>query len=234
MKTFLTAIIITLAALAGRAQTLLSDSLNYPNGPIVGHGLWYAYNTDTTSAQDAFVTNGLLILNQNNAEAVAVPFTNTTSSIIYASFTMNVSKLPSGHGGYFFIFADANDVAGGRVFIDPLGTVVPGSYRLGVANFATSITTALTTHFPLDLATGITYQVVASYDSTLGASLQVNPASANDVAVYPTDHTGTVPGPLTQISFSQYANQGWRRLATSRSALASRTWMAWPPTRHCR
>jgi DNA/RNA endonuclease YhcR with UshA esterase domain len=208
MKALFTAIIVFAAVFPGRAQTLFSDSLAYPNGPIVGNGLWYAYNTDTTSARDAFVTNGLLILNQNNAEAVAAPFTNTTSSTTYASFTINVSELPTAKGGYFFIFADTNDVAGGHVFIDRLDTLVPGTYRLGVANFATSITTALTTNFPVDLAPGVAYEVVVSYDSVLGASLQVNPSSANDLTVYPTDHSGTAPGPLSQISFSQYANQG--------------------------
>ncbi len=208
MKALLTAILLFVAAFAGRGQTLFSDSLNYPNGPIVGDGLWYAYNTNTTSARDAFVTNGLLMLNQNNAEAVAAPFTNSVSTTTYAGFTINVSELPSGKGGYFFIFADTNDVAGGHVFIDALGTSVPGTYRLGVANLATSITTALTTNYPVDLAPGVTYQVVVSYDSILGASLQVNPSSASDTTVYPTDHTGTAPGPLTEISFSQYANQG--------------------------
>jgi hypothetical protein len=208
MKALLTAILLFVAAFAGRGQTLFSDSLNYPNGPILGDGLWYAYNTNTTLARDAFVTNGLLILNQNNAEAVAAPFTNSVSTTTYAGFTINVSELPSGKGGYFFIFADTNDVAGGHVFIDALGTSVPGTYRLGVANLATSITTALTTNYPVDLAPGVTYEVVVSYDSILGASLQVNPSSASDTTVYPTDHTGTAPGPLTEISFSQYANQG--------------------------
>jgi hypothetical protein len=65
----------------------------------------------------------------------------------------------------------------------------------------------------MDLATGVTYQVVYSWDEVngLGATLWVNPSSANDLNVYPDDTTTNAyvaTLPVSQVGFSQYANQG--------------------------
>jgi hypothetical protein len=159
-----------------------------------------------------------LILNQNNSDSVAAPsnnfiFTNTLASkLIYASFTINVSTLPTMKGGYFANFKDTTNDYVGHVFIATTNTVVPGTYQLGIDNGATASSAA--TFFPLDLATGITYQVVVNYDDRNngnGAYLWVNPASEADANVYGTD---SLTNPLqnsiviSQIAFSQYANQG--------------------------
>jgi len=211
MKKLFAVIMIGAAAFAGRAQTLFSDSLTYPNGPVAGDGEWYAFNTNTTLAVDCFLTNDLIILNSANAEAVAVPFTNTASTTTYCSFTIKVTSLPTTTGGYFFTFADTNNATSGRVFIDTKGTQVPGTYRLGVANYATSISTVGSSNFVQDLATGITYTVVASYDSILGGTLQINPSSASDGFLFPSDQLAsgsTAAGGASQVVFSQYSNQG--------------------------
>jgi hypothetical protein len=202
-----------------QAQLFFSDSFNYSDGCVETDGLWFAYSPAVPHL-DADVTNDFLILNQKNYDSVAAPFTNTFApSVVYASFTINVSTLPTVGGGYFCLFSDGttntgstNDVS--RIFIDATNTVVPGTYRLGIANFASYINTAGATNFPMDLATGITYQVVFSWDETsskLGATLWVNPSSASDQYVYPNDTTNTIylqNEPVSQIGFSQYANQG--------------------------
>lgn len=212
LKTLFTTLCLIAAAFAARADLLFSDALNYPNGLIETDGVWFVYSPATPHL-DAFVTNDLLVLNQNNYDAVAVPFTNTDApSVVYASFTINVSQLPTSKGGYFSIMSDGtNDVA--HIFIDPLNTSVPGTYRLGVGNYVTSITAAGATNFPMDLATGITYQVVYSWDEVngYGATLWVNPSSVTDLNVYPRDSTNNTylqTLPVSQIGFSQYANQG--------------------------
>lgn len=216
-----------LTTLGLRAEILFSDALNYPNGCIETDGLWYAYSP-ATPHHDAFVTNDLLILNQTNYDAVAAPtnqfVNNTGGTIVYGSFTINVSSLPTLKGGYFSVFQDTNSDQVGRVFIDTTNTVTPGTYRLGIANIATSLSTAGVTNFPLDLATGITYQVIFSYDTdqsssdpTTGANLWVNPSMSdlNDLVneVYANDSLSTATAgqtsiQISQIGFSQYENQG--------------------------
>ena len=217
----LTALILIsfLAALSSRAVVLFQDPLNYPNGCIETDGLWYAY-APSVPVLDASISNDLLILNQSHFDAVAAPsnnFTNTPgNTIVFASFTINVSALPSTGGGYFAQFSDNTNDYVGRVFIATRGTTVPGTYRLGIGNVATSSSTAGVAMFPLDLATDTTYQVVFSYDVNTGdtypnATLWVNPATINDFNVFGGD---LVTSPLqqniviSQVDFSQYANQG--------------------------
>lgn len=217
MKTIVITSLLFLTALAVRADLLFSDDFDYPDGMIETDGVWFAYYP-TTPHQDAYVTNQLLILNQANYDAVAAPFTNSTgSSIVYASFNINVSSLPTTKGGYFVEFMDNTNDDVCRLFIDTLDTVVPGTYRLGVANFATSITASGATNFPLDLATGITYQVVFSYDIgniLPGASLAINPASESDFDLSPaygrdtTTNTTLQSINISQVGFSQYTGQG--------------------------
>jgi hypothetical protein len=216
MKKITTFVILSFfAAISARANVLFHDTLNYPNGCIETDGLWYAYSP-ATPLLDAFVTNNLLILNQNNSDSVAAPSNNFTNppgnTLIYASFTINVSTLPTVRGGYFANFKDTTNDYVGHIFIATTNTVVPGTYQLGIDNFATASSVA--SFFPLDLATGITYQVVINYDDEpngLGGTLWVNPASEADAYVYGTDTTNTPALQnivISQIAFSQYANQG--------------------------
>jgi len=208
-----------IGALSARATVLFQDALNYPNGCIETDGLWYAF-TPATPHLDAFVTNDLLILNQNGYDGVAAPsnnFTNTPgNTIVFASFTINVSSLPTVNGGYFAYFKDTTNDYINKVFIDTTGTTVPGTYRLGIANAQNYIYSTGATNFPLDLATGITYQVVCSYDVNTSdpypnSTLWVNPVTINDYNVYGTDLVTNPPQEtivISQIAFSQYANQG--------------------------
>jgi hypothetical protein len=201
---------VTMPLLA-HATLLFSDSLNYANGLIETDGLWYCYSP-TTPDYDAFVTNDLLILNGSHYDSVAAPtngISNPVADVVYASFTINVSQLPSTSGGYFCTFLDVSNNTAAHVFIDTKNTSVPGTYRLGIANYATSINAAGATNFPMDLATGITYQVVMNWDEVngLGATLWVNPSSAGDLNVYGNDGTNSVylqTMPVATIGFSQF------------------------------
>jgi hypothetical protein len=208
-----------LATLSLRADVLFQDATNYPytNGCIEGQGQWYCYSPSAPNL-DAFVTNNLLILTAGNQDAVAVP-TNGLSNpgapnVVYASFTINVSKLPSATGGYFCEFMDATNNSVAHLFIDTQGTSVPGTYRLGLANYATSINSVGAKNFPMDLATNITYQVVMSWDETTAAlqgTLWVNPSPASGSTLDPNYVYGgdTTNGylltmPVSTIGFSQY------------------------------
>jgi hypothetical protein len=212
-------LLLFLTALSSRAVVLFQDALNYPNGCIETDGLWYAYSPAVPKL-DALISNKQLILDQSHSDAVAAPtnnFANTPGNVIvYASFTINVSTLPSSSGTFFASFKDKTNDYVGNVFIATKGTTVPGTYRLGIDNAGASPSTVGIAYFPLDLATGITYQAVFSYDTNLNDSLPdstlwVNPATINDFNVYGTD---LVTNPvqqsilISQVSFSQYVNQG--------------------------
>lgn len=210
MKTLFVAILICLASVAVQAQILFQDAFNYPNGCVETDGLWYAYSP-ASPHQDAFVTNNLLILNQANYDAVASPSNNfTASDPVYASFTINVSSLPTSNGGYFAQLKDTTNDYVSRIFIATTNTVVPGTYRIGISD--ASPYTSDAKFFPLDLATNITYQVVFSYD--VGgplAYLWVNPSSSSDSSVSPSDLVTNALQQnivISQIAFNQYTGQG--------------------------
>jgi len=208
-----------LTTLSLRADVIFQDAFNYPNGLVETDGLWQVYSP-TVPAKDCYVENNLLILNSTNQDSVAAAYTNDEgSSIIYASFTINVSTLPTQKGGYFEQLMDTNASfnAAARIFISTTNTVVPGTYQLGIGNYTPYA--YLASYFPLDLATGITYQVVFSfdtntYDELQGATLAVNPAYESDYynsTTYGTDKTTSkalLAIQLGRIGFSQYTNQG--------------------------
>jgi hypothetical protein len=232
ISTFLFCSVLT--ALSLRADVLFRDSSNYPyaNGCIEGQGQWYCYYPKTP-IRDALVTNNVLILNATNHDEVAAP-TNGWVNLTYfnfASFAVNVSQLPSSpDGGYFCQLQNNNGTNNCcHVFIDTRDTVVPGTYRLGVANFSTSFANLVPpVNYPMDLATGITYTVVILFDNnpndfTLGgATLWINPSEQDyqnaadgydispgigDGFVYGLDTAGSW-GDITQIGFSPYVNAG--------------------------
>jgi hypothetical protein len=229
---------LVLTTLSMRAVILFQDSTNYPytNGCIEGQGQWYCYSPSTPYL-DALVTNDVLILNATNHDSVAAPTNGWSNSteLTFASFAINVTQLPATtNGGYFCQFQNNNDTDDCcHVFIDTRDTVVPGTYRLGIANFSTSFSSLVPpVNYPLDLSTGVTYTVVILFgnnpeDMTFaGATLWINPSeqdyenvvNGDDISpgigdgfVYGTDTPANLALQslvITQIGFSPYANAG--------------------------
>ena len=174
----------------------------------------------------------------SNQDSVATPtngfYASTNGTIVFASFTINVSKLPStANGGYFFEFQDTSNNTACHIFIDTLNTVVPGTYRLGVGNFATSFASSSPPYnYPMDLSTGLTYTVVCAYDidgdaPTAGATLWINPSTQDYQNVLDGLNTGPGTGvgfafgadtttyqpelniQISQVAFSPYVNAGF-------------------------
>ncbi|HZM06536.1 MAG TPA: hypothetical protein VFC44_26335 [Candidatus Saccharimonadales bacterium] len=195
--------IALLGTLSARATVLFQDFLNYPNGIIETDGVWQVYSPapPTLPSGDAAISNKMIILKTGDKDAVEAPYNNNTgSSIVYASFSIVMTALPSSNGSYFIEFQSTNDSADvAHLFAATKSSVIPGTYRLGIANFATSSATTGVKLYPLDLATNIAYDVVMSYDPTQtdpfpGATLVVNPASQTDFAnspTYATDNAGS-------------------------------------------
>ncbi len=237
MKKICLTLLVLLSMMAAQATVLLKDSSNYPynDGTIEGQGQWYCY-LPATPKGDADVTNNILYMSTANSDSVATPsngWVNPTE-YNYASFELNVSQLPgTTNGSYFAEFQnndDTNDVC--HLFIDTRDTTVPGTYRLGIANFSTSFSAAQPpVNFPMDLATGVTYTVVMYYDTNqasayVGCNLWINPSEMDyenflngfiisphigEGYVYNNDGS-SIPAQLnihiTQIGFSPYVNAG--------------------------
>lgn len=232
ISTFLFASVLT--ALSLQADVLFQDSLNYPytNGCIEGQGQWYCFSPKTPYL-DALVTNNVLYLVSTNHDDVATP-TNGFSvvnpgTITWASFTINVSQLPSANGNYFCQFQNVNDTNDCcHIFVATGGTILPGTYRLGIANFATSYASLTPpVYFPMDLATNTTYNVVIAYDTnpnspTTGGTLMINPSYQDYENVLDNEDFGqsfvydndTTANPaqldikISQIAFEPYVTAG--------------------------
>lgn len=228
IKVTLPLLLILTMTFASPATVLFSDPLNYPNGCIETDGLWFAESS--SPLYNTAVYNDLLILTNNGGgqDTVAAPtngLDNTSGSTeLFASFTINVSKVPSAAGNYFSDlmqtstngYSDYADVC--RIFADATGTNAPGTYRLGIANYTNIIAGVGATNFPMDLATGVTYQVVVCFgqnnDPLEGATIWINPSSENDNNYYATDNGGTSQqqaiydtiSNITAIEFSPYVN----------------------------
>jgi hypothetical protein len=215
-----------LTALSLRADLLWQDATNYPytDGLIAGQGQWFRYSGTNN---DAFVTNNVLLLNATNKDAVGAPTNGWVNpgTITWVSFNVNVSQPPASSG----YFCELRDGAGNSVchlYDTTAGTVVPGTYRLGIANFGNNFNT-----YPLDLSTGVTYTVVLAYDTqvgspTEGANLMINPSFQdynnliNGVGAaggtgqgfaYGTDTTGNtnlLNINVSYVGFSPYVNGG--------------------------
>lgn len=193
---------------SAQAGILLYDDFSYPDGNIVttSAGAWTVHSG--TSA-DSMVSGGKYEINQNRRDDVNRAFTTPNGEqYLFASFILNVTELPTTSGTYFAHFKDdttSNFLA--RVSISTGNAVLPGTYRLGIANASSSTTN----FFPMDLATNVGYQVVVSYDIVNYIStLQVNPAAAEDPSAV---NSSVVSGSaaiavLSTYAFRQASNEG--------------------------
>src|SRR5262249_31904632 len=149
---------------------------------------WYV-NYPPTPADDIQVSNNVIYLTTTNQDSIATPvngfYTVTNGSIVYSSFTINVNQAPSFNnynGSYFCQFISTNKNTCCNVFISTNGTVIPGTFRLSIANFSVSFSNLQQPiTYPEDLATGVTYNVVIAYDTqkgspTEGANLMIDPS----------------------------------------------------------
>ncbi|HVU08627.1 MAG TPA: hypothetical protein VHG89_08815 [Verrucomicrobiae bacterium] len=145
-----------------------------------------------TPYQVQVVGNDFAELNYTNSEDVAAVMTNSpfaadSGIVLYTSFTVNFTNLPSQAGNYFAHFKDAIT---GSTFRDKIfastSNAVPGMFRIGIANAANNFTA----QFPQDLNTNQTYLIVTRYNSGTGESvLWINPANEGSTSVAAQDPT---------------------------------------------
>jgi hypothetical protein len=207
-RSLLLLVAVAVAALGVRADTLRVDSFTYADGAIVGaSGSPWANHSGTAGQAD--VLAGALRLTEAesediNAALTGAPYTVGGGALLYSSFTVNFSALPSGAGNYFAHFRDAGTGFRGRVFASTLNAA-SGSFRLGIGN--SSGATASSGQFVLDLSLNTAYTVVTRYDVGTGLStIWLNPAAETDTSVTASDAPGAID--ISTYAFRQSLASG--------------------------
>lgn len=186
-----TSFVLTVKALLG---VLFSDDFSTdPDGPLYTSSfVWGHASTGFGTGNEMQVSNGVVIVNNSLTEDVMAslagqPYAATTGVVLYCSFTLSQSALPSSSGSYFMHYRDsaAGSTFKGKVFASTVNAA-SGKFRLGVANSANVVTAE--SQFPLDLSLNTTYTVLTRYNIGTGETrLWVNPNSETDPSVGATD-----------------------------------------------
>lgn len=160
---------------------VLGDTFTYDNGSVTTNsgGFWFTHSGGTGTTGQTQVLNGKVNLTSSQGEDVSAGFTNFLQSlnngiVLYSSFKVNFSALPTGNGGDYFV----NVRDGGvnnlrmRVFAATNGAA-PGTFRIAIANGGFTLATV-----PRDLNTNTTYLVLTRYNvDTAQSTVWVNPDS---------------------------------------------------------
>jgi len=191
MKRNLLIAFLSLSTIASiRADLIWYEGFNYADGylPTVSSGVWARHSG---SQNDSLVNNkklevstsgvGLARTDDVNRSLCTVGGCSYTNSgtVLYASFTMNFTNLPSAAGAYFAHFHINSSTFPCRIWAWTTGTVLPNTFRVGVSAGSQGSPNKV---IPVDLMTNIDYQVVVKWDPNLGsATLWVNPLSESEI-----------------------------------------------------
>ena len=194
--------ILALATLSAslRADLVLNDSFNYPDGAIDG-AAGSPWTRHSGTAGTALVRQKKLEIFSSRAEDVGAllsggPYKPGSNTLLFASFRLACTNLPTSAGTYFAHLKDASSTGfRGRIFVSTTNAS-PGSFRLGIANGTGE--NAVT--FPLDLALKTEYLVVLRYAvDTTASTLWINPALETDSRVTGTDFAAS---PISVLTFA--------------------------------
>ena len=141
---------------------------------------------------DLLVSNGTAMLTGARSEDLAAiistpAFAFDSGVVLFTSFSITFSNLPTSAGDYFAHF---KDTINGTTFREKVyastANAAAGHFRIGIANAANNFTV----QFPQDLNTNQTYLVVMRYNSGTGESvLWVNPNNESSTSVAAQDVT---------------------------------------------
>jgi endonuclease/exonuclease/phosphatase family metal-dependent hydrolase len=169
------------------ASSLLYEPFNYPDGSLVtvSGGAWTTHSGISGQLE---VISGRLDMRVPETEDVNVlvpgqPYAATSSTILYASFILNASALPSAGGQYFAHFKNASTGFRAKIFSLTSGAG-PGQFRIGIANSA-NVPAATN---PTDLNLNTDYRVYVRYViSNATTTLWVDPITEASPAVAAAD-----------------------------------------------
>ena len=185
------------------------DNFNYPDGSIVLNSGAWIHHSGTNYGETQTIGGRLLITDARDEdislELTNRPFDPAGGIVLYASFTVDFTNLPTGGGNYFAHFKD--DGAANfrcRVFATRTGAGI-GKFRLGITDAATSVSS--NNIYPLDLSLNTTNTVVIRHDIGTGqCNLWINPTGETDQNVAASDVGSAIT--VTTIAFRQSGGIG--------------------------
>jgi hypothetical protein len=185
---------LLLAPLATRADLIWKETFSYADGNILTVAGAGTYLRASGAGNDLLVHNSKLEVAATGGVPVSradddyrlfpAPYTNSSTTVYYASYTVICTNLPNGPGTYISMFVANSTTFYGRVFALTNGTVLPNTFRLGIAGTAGTASKV----FPVDLATNVTYKLVVAYDTVnKTGTIWVNPINQGDVSLTSSD-----------------------------------------------
>jgi endonuclease/exonuclease/phosphatase family metal-dependent hydrolase len=197
---------LLISALSAGATLLLSDAFNYSDGPLVTatNSPWTTYSG---SSGQINVISGRIFLSKANSEDVQAPlagqpYVPASGAVLYVSFKINYTTLPSQGGSYFAEFKDGGLGFRARIFAQTSGAAA-GAFRVGIANGGSSPSAV----FDTDLQTNSDYTIVARLMVGNAASaLWVNPTAETNAAVTATD--AALAQTITGFGFREDGSSG--------------------------
>jgi len=236
-KTLFMAILLSfLTSLSSRADVILQDTFNYPdtinNATMITNssgGLWVLHSC-TAPGQGGIVKNHRLEVDTSTAY-LGVTVTRTddihrflsvtngsiytnVQQVLYASFIVNFTNLPTGSAAYFAHFYVSSSTFPCRIWAQTNGTVLPNTFRLGLDPGATTPPNKI---YPVDLALNTDYQVVIGYCPVTGdpgglvddsVTMWINPVSFSDAHVTTSDAFAPGANIANAFAFRQASSFG--------------------------
>ena len=131
-----------------------------------------------------------------SASLAGQPYPATTNVFLYASFTLNVSNVPSGAGNFFAHYkaTGTSGAQAGKVFITTNG-VPAGFFRVGVANSANTPNALINSNLSLNTDHVLVTRYAPSNAATI---LWLNPTAETDFSVTASD----TPTTITAVAFA--------------------------------
>ncbi len=199
-KLVLTVLAIAAIGAGVNAQVIFTDDFTYSDGLTtnVAAGVWGKHSGTGT---DSFIRNNKLEVFENRLDDVNRAI-GGNPPVIFTSFTLNMTNLPTAAGDYFAHYMPATFRC--RVFaLRGTNIAAANSWRLGLSKSTGSPNKI----YPLDLATNVNYRVVISWDTVNQfGTLWVDPVDSNDSNIQPTD--AGVAGNINSIAFRQTGPSG--------------------------
>lgn len=204
MKKLLAVIGSVSLSISSYGTILLNETFSYADGNLtnVSAGLWRYHSGGGTPSTALSNINGRAFINQNDFASglgdanrllsSSLDPTNDNTSVLYSSFTVNFSDLPSRTGtnitGSYFAHYRANSGEFySRVGATTFGAA-PGTFRINVGNEAAFGILADPVIYPVDLTLNTTYTIVTRLSfATDQTTLWINPTSELDFSVTATD-----------------------------------------------
>jgi hypothetical protein len=205
---------IFVLSLSVKSETLVDQTFNYPDGPLVSsEGSLWEHRSGTEG--DLMVQNGQLNIASSASEDVGIPLSDQSYDAesdvtLYASFTLTVTEKPSSGGGYFAHFRGGSSATfRGRLFI--AASEEGDGFKLGISNGGSSFSDS--TMLDQNLELNQSYRIVMSYQpSTAATRLGVDPVSEDDLNWVAGDEA-SVRG-IDQFAFRQVSGIGHIKIDT--------------------